>query len=76
MASVAGALADLAVKAMLNCGARTAVIENGGEVSAVSEIPVDVALLVETHHCPEGLVSELKSFQEVSPQVQASTGMP
>ncbi|MGQ9507573.1 MAG: UPF0280 family protein [Candidatus Bathycorpusculaceae bacterium] len=45
MASVAGALADLAVKAMLNYGARTAVIENGGEVSAVSEIPVDVALL-------------------------------
>lgn len=45
MASVAGALADLAVDAMLNCGAKIAIVENGGEVSAVSERPVDVALL-------------------------------
>jgi len=45
MASVAGALADLAVEAMLSVGAKTAIIENGGEVAAVSETPVDVALL-------------------------------
>jgi len=45
MASVAGALADLAVEAMLAVGAKTAIIENGGEVAAVSETPVDVALL-------------------------------
>lgn len=44
MASVAGALADLAVEAMLAYGAKTAVVENGGEVAAVSEAPVDVAL--------------------------------
>lgn len=45
MASVAGALADLAVEAMLSCGAKTAIVENGGEVAASSETPVDVALL-------------------------------
>jgi hypothetical protein len=45
MASVAGALADLAVEAMLAVGAKTAIIENGGEVAAVSETPADVALL-------------------------------
>ncbi|MCS7113921.1 MAG: UPF0280 family protein [Candidatus Bathyarchaeota archaeon] len=45
MASVAGALADLAVEAMLLCGAKTAIVEDGGEVAAVSETPVDVALL-------------------------------
>jgi len=45
MASVAGALADITVREMLACGAKTAVVENGGEVSAVSETPVDVALL-------------------------------
>ncbi|MEM3566583.1 MAG: UPF0280 family protein [Candidatus Bathyarchaeia archaeon] len=46
MASVAGALADLAVKEMLAWGAEIAIVENGGEVSAVSETPLDVALLV------------------------------
>lgn len=45
MASVAGVLADLAVEAMLSCGAKTAIVENGGEVAAVSETPIDVALL-------------------------------
>lgn len=45
MACVAGVLADLAVGAMLNCGAKIAVVENGGEVSAFSEKPMDVALL-------------------------------
>lgn len=45
MASVAGALADLAVDAMITCGAKTAVVENGGEVAAVAETQVDVALL-------------------------------
>ncbi len=45
MAAVAGALADLAVREMVAVGARIAVVENGGEVSAVSELPVDIALL-------------------------------
>ncbi len=46
MASVAGTLADLTVREMLAYGAKTAIVENGGEVSAVSETPIDVALLV------------------------------
>jgi ApbE superfamily uncharacterized protein (UPF0280 family) len=45
MAAVAGALADLAVKEMVSAGAKVAVVENGGEISAVSELPIDVALL-------------------------------
>jgi len=45
MAAVAGVLADLAVKDMVLAGSRVAVVENGGEVSAVSNRPIDVALL-------------------------------
>lgn len=37
MAAVAGALADLAVKSMINRGAHIAIVENGGEISASSE---------------------------------------
>jgi ApbE superfamily uncharacterized protein (UPF0280 family) len=45
MAAVAGVLADLAVKDMINDGCKVAVVEDGGEVSAVSDRPVDVALV-------------------------------
>jgi ApbE superfamily uncharacterized protein (UPF0280 family) len=44
MAAVAGVLADLAVKDMLGEGCEVAVVEDGGEVSAVSKVPIDVAL--------------------------------
>jgi ApbE superfamily uncharacterized protein (UPF0280 family) len=44
MAAVAGVLADLAVEEMLRDGCKVAVVENGGEVSAVSDQPVDIAL--------------------------------
>jgi uncharacterized protein len=43
MAAVAGVLADLAVKDMLGAGCKVAVVEDGGEVSAVSDVPIDVA---------------------------------
>ena len=43
MAAVAGVLADLAVKEMIGDGCKVAVVENGGEVSAVSDQPVDIA---------------------------------
>ncbi|MEM2999226.1 MAG: UPF0280 family protein [Candidatus Bathyarchaeia archaeon] len=46
MAAVAGVLADLAVKAMLRAGCKVAVVENGGEISAVSNAPIDVAVAV------------------------------
>lgn len=44
MAAVAGVLADLAVKEMTLQGSEVAVVENGGEVSASSDMPIDVAL--------------------------------
>jgi uncharacterized protein len=45
MAAVAGVLADLAVREMVNVGCKVAVVEDGGEVSAVSSVPIDVGLL-------------------------------
>jgi len=44
MAAVAGVLADFAVEAMLNVGARVAVVEDGGEISAVSDEAFTIAL--------------------------------
>ncbi len=44
MAAVAGVLADIAVKDMTATGCRVAVVENGGEISAVSNTPIDVAV--------------------------------
>ncbi len=44
MAAVAGVLADLAVHDMVDSGCKVAVVEDGGEISAVSNRPVDVAL--------------------------------
>lgn len=44
MAAVAGVLADLAVKDMVSVGCKVAVVEDGGEVSAVSNLPIDVAV--------------------------------
>jgi uncharacterized protein len=46
MAAVAGVLADLAVKDMLDAGCGVAVVENGGEISAMSDEAIDVALAV------------------------------
>ena len=43
MAAVAGVLADLAVKDMIAACCEVAVVEDGGEVSAVSDVPIDVA---------------------------------
>jgi ApbE superfamily uncharacterized protein (UPF0280 family) len=44
MAAVAGVLADLAVIDMLHEGCNVAIVENGGEISAVSNQPIDVAV--------------------------------
>lgn len=44
MAAVAGAIADLAVQDMLKTGCQVAVVENGGEIMAHSNQPVDVAV--------------------------------
>jgi ApbE superfamily uncharacterized protein (UPF0280 family) len=44
MAAVAGVLADLAVTDMLQSDCEVAVVENGGEISAISSTPIDVAV--------------------------------
>jgi uncharacterized protein len=44
MAAVAGALADLAVEDMKREGCEVAVVEDGGEISASSNRPIDVAV--------------------------------
>jgi ApbE superfamily uncharacterized protein (UPF0280 family) len=44
MAAVAGVIADLAVADMQKIGCKVAVVENGGEISAISDRPIDVAL--------------------------------
>ena len=44
MAAVAGVIADLAVNDMTQAGCKVAVVEDGGEISATSNIPVDVAV--------------------------------
>lgn len=46
MAAVAGVIADLAVKDMISTGCNVAVVEDGGEISAQSNISVDVAVAV------------------------------
>jgi uncharacterized protein len=44
MAAVAGVIADLAVQDMLKTGCKVAVVEDGGEIFAISDRPIDVAL--------------------------------
>ena len=49
MASVAGALADLAVNSMLASGVHIAVVENGGEISASSKEAFTVRLFTDVN---------------------------
>ena len=44
MAAVAGAIADLAVQSMVLAGCEVAVVEDGGEISAQSNQPLDVVV--------------------------------
>jgi len=46
MAAVAGVIADLAVEEMKRVGCKVTVVENGGEISAASNVPVDVAVAI------------------------------
>jgi ApbE superfamily uncharacterized protein (UPF0280 family) len=62
MAAVAGVLADLAVEDMIGDGCRVAVVENGGEVSAVSDEPVDVALAAGDAPLSREMGFRLKNF--------------
>ena len=44
MAAVAGTIADLAVQDMLATGCNVAVVEDGGEISAIADQPIDIAV--------------------------------
>ncbi|MHA1263819.1 MAG: UPF0280 family protein [Candidatus Helarchaeota archaeon] len=48
MAAVAGALADLGVEQMCKMGAKVALIENGGEVSGISDRPINLGIFAGT----------------------------
>jgi ApbE superfamily uncharacterized protein (UPF0280 family) len=62
MAAVAGVLADLAVEAMLNAGCKVAMVENGGEISAVSNQPIDIALAAGDAPLSKEMGFRLKEF--------------
>jgi len=62
MAAVAGVLADLAVRDMVLKGAHVAVVENGGEASAASDRPIDIALSAGDHPLSRKMGFRLKNF--------------
>lgn len=62
MAAVAGVIADLAVADMLKIGCKVAVVEDGGEISAVSDRPIDVALAAGSEPLSKRFGFRLKEF--------------
>lgn len=62
MAAVAGVLADLAVEEMIHEGSKVAVVENGGEVSAISNQPIDIALAAGDSPLSREIGFRLKDF--------------
>ena len=62
MAAVAGVLADLAVEEMLGDGCKVAVVENGGEVSTVSDQPVDIGFAAGDESLSREMGFRLKEF--------------
>jgi len=73
MASVAGALADLGVEAMLKCGARVAVVENGGEISIDTDQPINVTVISENPRISGRLGFQITS-KESPVGIATSTG--
>ncbi|MCW4016744.1 MAG: UPF0280 family protein [Candidatus Bathyarchaeota archaeon] len=62
MAAVAGVLADLAVQDMVSSGCKVAVVENGGEVSAISNQPIDIAFAAGDEPLSKEMGFRLKDF--------------
>jgi ApbE superfamily uncharacterized protein (UPF0280 family) len=62
MAAVAGVLADLAVQDMVDTGCKVAVVENGGEVYAVSNQPIDIAFVAGEEPLSKEMGFRLKDF--------------
>jgi ApbE superfamily uncharacterized protein (UPF0280 family) len=65
MASVAGAISDLAVEKMIEDGAKIAIVENGGEISAISKREFNIAINTGSPYFSEGF--GLKIFPEDTP---------
>jgi len=62
MAAVAGVLADLAVKDMIASGCKVAVVENGGEVYAISNQSVDIGFAAGDEPLSREMGFRLKKF--------------
>ena len=62
MAAVAGVIADLAVKEMIDSGCKVAVVENGGEISAVSNQTIDIAFAAGDEPLSKEMGFRLKEF--------------
>ncbi|MFA5365898.1 MAG: UPF0280 family protein [Candidatus Bathyarchaeia archaeon] len=62
MAAVAGVLADLAVQDMLKTGCKVAVVENGGEISATSNQPIDIGFAAGEQPLSNEMAFRLKQF--------------
>ena len=62
MAAVAGVLADLTVNTMIATGAKVAVVEDGGEASAISNMPIDIALSAGSNVLSKRLGFRLEHF--------------
>jgi uncharacterized protein len=62
MAAVAGVLADLAVKDMVIKGCEVAIVEDGGEVSAISNVAIDVAFAAGSEPLSKRLGFRLTEF--------------
>jgi hypothetical protein len=62
MAAVAGAIADLAVEDMIRVGCEVAVVEDGGEISAISNKPIDVAVAAGEEPLSKRFGFRLKEF--------------
>jgi ApbE superfamily uncharacterized protein (UPF0280 family) len=62
MAAVAGVIADLAVIDMTNIGCKVAVVEDGGEISAYSNQPIDIAFVAGNESLSKKLGFRLNQF--------------
>jgi ApbE superfamily uncharacterized protein (UPF0280 family) len=62
MAAVAGVLADLAVKDMIASGCKVAVVENGGEVYAISDQSIDIGFAAGDEPLSREMGFRLKKF--------------
>ncbi|MCJ7614441.1 UPF0280 family protein [Candidatus Bathyarchaeota archaeon] len=62
MAAVAGVLADIAVQDMVKSGCKVAVVEDGGEVSTVSDQPIDIAFVAGDESLSREMGFRLKTF--------------